>query len=285
MTGMLRNGIGIYHRKGGVGKTTLTTQMAVMAIRERWKVLVVELDSTSNIAQGLGRTAVSDQGEALAAAVLDARPLAAPTFEDPDRPGLSVVTGGYHTDPMLAGLYSGRVEATNIVSALALLAEEHDVVLVDCPPQSYGFRDAIARSVSHLVVPADPDIGTVYAYYDIAVALSQLPGPTATILGVALVGFDARATVVKRRIRALYESPQIGAHVFGTVVRFSPRVASDLRYLGVDINQYAERALAERAQGANPTTHKYATAGITLRDEYAALSAEILRAHLKERTE
>ena len=69
------------------------------------------------------------------------------------------------------------------------------------------------------------------------------------------------------------------------MVRFSPRVASDLRYLGVDINQYAERALAERAQGANPTAHKYATAGIALRDEYAALSAEILRAHLKERTE
>ncbi len=254
-----------------------------MALREGWKVLVVELDSTSNIAQGLGRTAESDQGAALATAVIEARPLAGPTFVDPDRPGLSVVTGGYHADPMLAGLYGGQVTAMNIVHALAPLADVHDVVLIDCPPQSYGFRDAIARSVVHLVIPADPDVGTVHAYHDIAVALSQTAGPTATILGVALVGFDTRATVVKRRIRALYEAPQIGAHVFGTAIRFSPRVASDLRYLGVDINQYAERALAERAHSTNPASHQYAAAGITLRDEYASLAAEILSAHLKER--
>ena len=279
---MILNSFAVYARKGGSGKTTVATQVACAAARHGLRVLLVDLDSTGNVAQGLGYAGSTDHGEAVARAVLNGQPLIAPTVIDPDRPGLSVVCGGQAADPALASLLSGHRDARHLRAALGGLASQADLVVVDTPSMAYGFRDALIRTVSGLVVPADTDIGTVGTFLQLTTALNaQQPESVALVLGVALVRCRAGATTIQRRVRDLYT--QIGAHVFSSVLRSVPRVAADLRFLGLDLWQYTEQVTAERAQTRNPTAWNYAASALSLRDEVEHLTAEILqRLHAKE---
>ena len=275
---MLTNGVGVYSRKGGSGKTSLVTQVACGAARLGHRVLLVDLDSTGNLAQGLGYSQRTDHGMALAAAVMDGQPLEEPTVVDMDR-GISVVCGGQHVDPMLAALMGGSRDEGHLLAALGNLAAEADLVFVDTPSTAYGFRDSLIRTVRYLVVPADADIGTVATFSQLVAALADQGAAEdlATVLGVVLVGFGARATITRRRIRDLYESPQLGARVYDTVLRAVPRVAADLRYYGVDVYTYAELARTERRETSNPTTWRLAASSVRLADEYRSLTDEILQ--------
>lgn len=274
---MLENGVAVYSRKGGSGKTSVVTQVACGAARRGRSVLLVDLDSTGNLAQGLGYGQRTDHGAGLAAAVIDARPLTEATLVDDER-GLSVVCGGQQADPMLAALISGSLDERHLVAALGDLAADADLVLVDTPSTAYGFRDSLIRTVRHLVVPADPDIGTVATFAQLVAALvaQGQDEDLAAVLGVVMVGFGARATATRRRVRDLYEAPQFGVPVFETVLRAVPRVAADLRYYGVDIYTYAELARGERTETTNPMKWRWAASSIRLADEYRRLTAEIL---------
>ncbi len=274
---MLSNAIAVYNRKGGSGKTSLVTQLACAAARAGWKTLVVDLDSTGNLAQGLGYVAESDHGEALAAAVVGGQPLSEPTVVDTDR-GLSVVCGGQYNDPMLAELIHGDRDERHLVAALGGLAADADLVLVDTPSTAYGFRDALIHAVPYLLAPADADIGTLHTFQQLQAALQHQSssGRAAFVLGVVLIGFPANATKQRRRIRELYEAPQVAARVYQTVLRSVPRVATDLRYYGLDIFAYADAAAEERDATRNPLGWRWSGASVALAAEYQSLAAEVL---------
>ena len=279
---LIVNSFAVYARKGGSGKTTVATQVACAAARHGLRVLLVDLDSTGNVAQGLGLAERTDHGEAVARAVLNGQPIKTPTVVDRNRPGLSVICGGQAADPALASLLSGNRDARHLQTALSHLASRADLVVVDTPSMAYGFRDTLIRTVSGLVVPADTDIGTVGTFLQLTSALNaQQHEPIARILGVALVRCRAGATTIQQRVRDLYT--QVGAHVFSSVLRSVPRVAADLRFLGLDLWQYTEQVTAERAQTRNPTAWNYAASALSLRDEVERLTAEILqRLHSEE---
>ncbi len=269
---MIVNGLAVYSRKGGSGKSTLAAQLAVGACRLGWEVCLVELDSMGLLSQSLGRAAESDHGVALTDAMLGGGVLEVPTWRD-ERLGLSVVAGGFECDRFLLPLYGGVLDGADLVRAVGALAADHDLVVLDCPSLSLGFRDAVVRAVPSVVVPVDKDqTASVMAYHDLVVALADMSGPVASVLGVAMIGFDARATRRRRRVRQRFEDPPIGARVFDTVIRASTAVAEELRALGVDIWTYADRARAEREGGGNPTLWRYAEVGIRMAAEYEALT-------------
>ena len=63
---MLTNTILILNGKGGVGKTSLTANLAGLAARSGWPTLAVDLDRQGNLQHDLGYT--SDGGRSLVAA-------------------------------------------------------------------------------------------------------------------------------------------------------------------------------------------------------------------------
>ena len=133
----LTNTIAFANGKGGVGKTSVTANVAGIAALSGWRVLTVDLDPQGNLGTDLGYTqaGASDQGAGLMAAIRDGSAL---TPLRNVRPGLDAVPGGDHMDGLMTVLAPRLLDesapATAIADALASLAEDYDLVLLDCPP-------------------------------------------------------------------------------------------------------------------------------------------------------
>jgi chromosome partitioning protein len=131
---MLR--VAIVNQKGGVGKTTITLGLAGAAGRAGLRSLVVDLDPQANATSGLGvwspdRTVDSVLAEERLGSVRDATtPGGWPAERGivPDvvasEPALALREPQLATDPV------GAQERL----ALGLEGDDHDVVLIDCPP-------------------------------------------------------------------------------------------------------------------------------------------------------
>jgi hypothetical protein len=64
---MLANCLAVTNAKGGVGKTSITANVAAAAALGGWRTLAVDLDAQGNLARDLGYRERSDEGRALLA--------------------------------------------------------------------------------------------------------------------------------------------------------------------------------------------------------------------------
>ncbi len=63
---MIPNSILVLNGKGGVGKTSLTANLAGLAALSGWRVLAVDLDPQGNLGRDLGYLGDADDGQTLA---------------------------------------------------------------------------------------------------------------------------------------------------------------------------------------------------------------------------
>ena len=133
--------------KGGSGKTTTTAHLAQFLALQGYRVLAVDLDPQASLSALLGvlpELAVASNQTLYAAIRYDEerRPLSEvirPTYFD----GLDLVPGNLelmefeHTTPraLSTGASGETLFFTRVASALDEIADNYDVVLIDCPPQ------------------------------------------------------------------------------------------------------------------------------------------------------
>lgn len=120
--------------KGGVGKTSLTANVAGLAALAGHHVLAVDLDQQGNLARDLGYE--PGDGEQLLQAFVSGRPV--PVLKNV-RPGLDVAPGGPAVADLLGIAFArsgrgGKDLADVLLTALSPVVGEYDLVLVDTPP-------------------------------------------------------------------------------------------------------------------------------------------------------
>lgn len=292
---MLNQALSIANGKGGVGKTSLTANLAAIAAHSGWDTLVIDLDPQGNLGADLGYTqlASSDEGMALSKAVQFGEPLEPPVKQV--RPRLDAVPAGARTREFAHVLQErGPLRsAVAMDAALAPLAERYDLVLFDCPPGDDVLGDLGLAMARGLVIPVKFDSGSLDGLELMATRVRDVRvrgiNRDLELLGIALFDFNPRATALRAQVEEeLQEDFSQGVRVFSSAIRHSQRAAFDMRRDGMVAIEYemlAEREQSERLELLHRGADAVREAGPAksssarrLADDYTALANEILEA-------
>ena len=160
--------------KGGVGKTTLATQLAHSADSDNFRVLAVDLDPQSNLSQSLlgSRAYVNHlkQGLPTVAQIFDdyvgsSGGSAAPRPIDLEE--VIVSNAGYWSNTSL-DLIPSRLELSRtlknptgkerrLAKALSRVSDQYDLVIIDCAPTESILTDAAYFASRYVIVPVKPE--------------------------------------------------------------------------------------------------------------------------------
>lgn len=137
--------IAIFNQKGGVGKTTVTVNLAVGLARRKKRVLLVDMDPQSNTTSGFGKTA-SDRGGLYE---LFHGEVSAQEIRLSLEKNLDLIPSS--RDLAAFSLESETRSAGLLLEKLEPILEGYDYVLMDCPP-SLGLLSLNALVAAHSVL-------------------------------------------------------------------------------------------------------------------------------------
>ncbi len=219
----------VANQKGGVGKTTTTVNLAAGLAQIGRRVLVVDLDPQGNATMGSGVDKRS-----LDPSVYDVL-LESASIAETRRPSPK---GGYDIVGANRELAGAEVELVGVDRrdkrlrlALASVASEYDVVLIDCPP-SLSLLTLNGLACAHgVVVPMQCEYFALEGLSDLVNTIKQVHAninPELEVIGILRVMFDARITLqtqVSEQLKAHF-----GERVFDTVIPRNVRLAEAPSY-------------------------------------------------------
>lgn len=203
----LQQVVALINGKGGVGKTTITTNSGGLLAADGWRVLAVDLDPQGNVGLDLGYadTEQDDDGKELSKALIygDApRPL------KNVRPGLDVLPGGHHLEGAAATLASkigkgGRAAVEGkmaLAIALSHIAADYDIILIDCPPNIDILQTVAVAAARYVLIPTKTDSASRKGLILTANRLDQVLdlNPELDLLGIVLFGTSQSAKRVRK---------------------------------------------------------------------------------------
>ncbi|PRZ39664.1 cellulose biosynthesis protein BcsQ [Antricoccus suffuscus] len=284
--GALDRTVVIGNGKGGVGKTAIAANVAGLAARSGYPVLLIDLDPQGNIRDELGirGSEVDDDGAGLAQTLMSGQPL---TVTAPQaRQNLDVIIGGRALSDV-AAVISGRIAAgrhdgNTLAGPLAayLSGTGYDLVVIDSPPGEAALQQAALEAARWLVIPTQSDTASLQGMGEIAEQMVRAgeTNPALELLGVALFNESVAATALRRDVTADITT-MLGdiAPMFSTIIRTSV-AGKKARRDGQLVHEYSEKltgeapwkALREGRKPANPGTAP------ALAADYLALTNEIL---------
>lgn len=166
--------VSLINMKGGVGKTTLTMQLAHAADTADMKVLAIDLDPQSNLSQALMGTkdylAHLKANSPTVVQIFDEYIPAGGNAKSPrkiDMDKLVLKKVGYWNSTTL-DLIPSRLELSRslknptgkerrLAKAVAQVADQYDLILIDCAPTESILTDAAYFASRYLIVPIKPE--------------------------------------------------------------------------------------------------------------------------------
>ncbi|MDP9407137.1 MAG: ParA family protein [Actinomycetota bacterium] len=235
--------------KGGVGKTSLTANVAGLAALAGHRVLAVDLDQQGNLARDLGYE-VTD-GERLLQAFVSGQP--APILPSV-RTNLDVIPGGPAVADLLGIAFArsgrgGQDLSDLLYASLAPVVGDYDLVLVDTPPGERLLVEAALVVASYVVIPTRADDASLDGLERVAerCLAARQRNPELTLLGVCVFGVGARARRLTQSVRdVIAEMVGDAAPVFDAQIRHAESAAVDARRQGLLVHELETAAAAAR---------------------------------------
>ena len=235
----------IANQKGGVGKTTTTVNLAAGLAKVGQRVLVVDLDPQGNATTGSG---IDKRGLELSVydVLLENASIAEVRQRHP-KVGYDVIGANRE----LAGAEVELVELERrdqrLKTALAVVADEYDFVLIDCPPSLSMLTLNGLCSAHGVVVPMQCEYFAMEGLSDLVNTIKQVHAnlnPDLQIIGLLRVMYDPRITLQQQVSEQL--KTHFGGKVFDTVIPRNVRLAEAPSYglPGVVFDPSSKGALA-----------------------------------------
>ena len=214
----------VINQKGGVGKTTTTVNLGAGLARLGRRILVVDLDPQGNATMGSGV-----DKRALASTVYDVLLEGATIAEA----RVTSESGGYDLIGANRELAGAEIELVplerrerRLKAALAEVAGDYDVVLVDCPP-SLSLLTLNGLCAAHgALVPMQCEYFALEGLSDLVNTIRQVHAnlnPQLGHIGLLRVMFDPRITLQQQVAEQL--KTHFGDKMFDTVIPRNVRLA------------------------------------------------------------
>lgn len=160
--------VAVANQKGGVGKTTLSANLAAAAGSSGRRVLAVDCDPQSSLARALNAPGHPGLAEALAGQG-ELEPLSAVVD------GVDLVPAGSNLHGIELGLVAEVGRELVLAELLRPLTERYDVVLLDCPPNLGLLTVNALVAADRVVAPVSAeDDGAVVGVASLRSTLSKL---------------------------------------------------------------------------------------------------------------
>ncbi len=204
--------ISILNHKGGTGKTTTTVNLGKALAMQNKKVLVIDVDSQSNLSQHVG---VEEAQETIYEALCGKKSL--PVIDLGDN--LHIVPANID----LAGADEELKKNVNgyfkLKTALSNIHENYDFILIDCPPSLDILTINALIASDEVIIPTQSQyfsIRGLQTIFELIEELKQNLNPDLKIRGILLT--QVNNTVINKTIQdTVYEG--YGDLVFKTFVR------------------------------------------------------------------
>ncbi len=287
----MRRVIALINDKGGVGKTTLTANLAGQLAAAGYRVLAIDLNRQGNLGDDLGYRGVAgvdDQGAGLLAALMLGTQL---TPVAGVRENLWVVPGGTKltdlTPLMLSRFQSGgRGAFLALAQALLPIADQFDVILIDSPPENVTLVDLALAASRWVLMPTRSDTGGLVGMKLVAerFTLAREINPELGLLGVVLFATLSNATAIHEEVRADVAAAFGFDPMLQASIRYSERIAREGRKLGrlaheLEIDAKNQPAWWQALRdGDKPGRHLPAARAASVSADFQKVAAEVLDA-------
>ena len=214
--------IAVVNQKGGVGKTTTAVNLTATLTEAGKKVLLCDFDPQANATSGLG---------------LDKRHIKHSVYDAVinDMPASEIIAHTNFGDvlPATADLAGAAVELITMEepnfrlrNALRAVADQYDVILIDCPPSLEMLTVNSLAAADSILVPVQCEYFALEGLSDLMTTLRMVKkriNPALEIFGVVLTMFDGRtnfSTQVAQEVRRHFPGK-----VFANVIPRNVRLA------------------------------------------------------------
>ena len=189
--------IAITNEKGGCGKTTTAVNVAAIMAEYGQRVLLVDADYQSYATAYYGL--YQPEKVALYQTLFENVPVKEAISATPY--GVDVLRSSAalkKAEDKLGAMHMAHESYTELLrKALEPVENQYDMILIDCPPQSYRLLEVIQSYVDYLIVPMIPDEFALHSLRIKAENLMQVRrtlNPRLQILGGLIVMQESNAT-------------------------------------------------------------------------------------------
>lgn len=200
----------VFNRKGGVGKSTITCNLAAIAASQGKNVLVVDLDPQANTTSYLGHDGkdnVVGIAEFMESTIT--RNYREFTSEDYIRKtrfeGLSLISASYALVD-LEGKLEAKHKIYKLRDFLSNLHEDFDEIYIDTPPALNFFTLSALIAADRCILPYDCDVFARDAMLDLTEELEEIiedHNPKLVVEGVVVNQFQGRAKLPQQAVEEL----------------------------------------------------------------------------------
>ncbi|MDV6246243.1 MULTISPECIES: ParA family protein [Rhodococcus] len=291
MTNFVEHTLAFANGKGGVGKTSMSSNCGGLAAAAGWRVLVADFDPQGNLSEDLGLE--QDNGNALLTSLMTGTPV--PIIKNV-RTNLDVVPGGRalaDITNVLAGR-AARMEDPSqrpdtfgdlLHASLSPIASDYDLIVFDLPPGYPAIINGTLECTRALVIPTRADSASIGGLQAVAEAftVARKTNPSLRLAGVALFQIGSRSKRLEEAVRdRVTEMIGAAAPVFATRIRHLETAAYDLRDKGLLAHELESEAanaqvsrLAALRAGKKPVDEYLARSASGLAEDYEQLTMEI----------
>ena len=229
----------VFNQKGGVGKSTITCNLAAISASRGLRTLVIDLDQQANSSHYLlGKLDASPTLGKFFEHLLNYSYYQAEirTFVHPTPfPNLSVMVADDSLEELQNKLVA-RYKIYKLRDALEVLENDFDAIYIDTPPALNFYTQSALIAAQRCLIPFDCDQFSrqaLYTLYENVKEIQQDHNKTLTIEGIVVNQFTPRAKLPQQLVNELIAEglPVLATHIATSIkIRESHQVAKPLIY-------------------------------------------------------